>query len=208
MKAGQGVKHEVYEAPKPQGPDEVVVTGNSGRSVIKKIDAIDRLSDAGEITGAQAGAAVDMLRVVNQYYAAASGLSRLSDEAPSAVGNSDPIRLYAKARRVYMPTQRPRNVISPKSSFDGWSAKRSNALKEMHRLRACLKNVPGESLRVLYALVIHPSDPHKRNLSLAAYMIKAYGYKNGKLQRRVVQALAVALDAIHNEYGERLEEAA
>jgi hypothetical protein len=208
MAGADGAKHEIYQTPKPQGPDEIVITGNSGRGVIKKIDAIDRLLNAGEITGAQAGAAVDMLRIVNDYYAAASGLSKLSEEAPNTGSDTDPIRLYAKARRVYMPTQRPRNVIRVKTSFDGWSSRRSKALKKMHRLRTCLKNVPSESLRVLYALVIHPSDPHKRNLSLAAYMIKAYGYKNGKLQGRVVQALAVALDAIHNEYGERLEEAA
>ena len=86
--------------------------------------------------------------------------------------------------------------------------RKSDALSEIHRLRAALRIIPPESLRVLYALVIHPGDPHKRNISMTAYMLKAYGYKGGKCQAIVTGHLRVALATIHKELGERLEQAA
>lgn len=199
---------EIYQRPKLKGEDEVHVQGVTGKTTIKRIDALDRLLASGEVTGQEFCAALDMLRIVSDYYTAASGLCRLSEEAPNAGSNTDPIRLYAKGRRVYMPTQKPRNVSHTRTGFDGWNTRKSDALAEMHRLRASLRMVPPESLRILYALVIHPSDPHKRNVTLTAYMLKAYGYKGGKAQVRAVRELRVALGTLHKELGERFEQAA
>jgi len=205
---GTGATKEVYQRPKLKSDDEVHVQGVTGKTTVKRIDALDRLLAAGEITGQEFCAGIDMLRIVQDYYTTASGLSRVSEEAPQAGGNNDPIRLYAKARRVYMPTQRPRNVSHTRTGFDGWNTRKSDALSEIHRLRAALRMIPAESLRVLYALVIHPGDPHRRNISMTAYMLKAYGYKGGKCQARVTGHLRIALATIHKELGERLEQAA
>ena len=207
MKGGQGAQ-EVYKRPELKGPDEVHEQGLTGKTVIRRLDTLGKLMRDGKISPAQYCAGRDYLSIVENYYANASGLSRLSEEAPHAGGSRDPIRLYAKARRVYVATQRPRNVSRTRTSFDGWTTQRSDALKAMHRLRLVLGMVDGEALRALYAMVIHPSDPNKRNLSVAAYTIRIYGDKNAKRCGAVIAALASALDTIHNEYGERLEQAA
>lgn len=215
--AGETGAREVYQRPKLKNEDEVHVQGVTGKTTIKRIDALDRLLASGEITGQEFCAALDMMRIVSDYYTSASGLSRVSEEAPNAGSSTDPIRRYVKARAArevngkvvgYIPTQKPRNVSRTRASFDGWNTRKSDALAEMHRLRAVLRMIPPESLRVLYALVIHPGDPHKRNITLTAYMLKAYGYKGGKCQMRVVGHLRVALATLHKELGERMEQAA
>jgi hypothetical protein len=174
----------------------------------RRLDTLSRLMRDGKITAPMYCAGQLYLSIVESYYASASGLSRLSDEAPHSGGSYDPIQLYTKGRTVYRPTQRPRNVVRPKTSFDGWTVVRCDALQDMKRLRSTLQSLPAESLLALYALVIHPSDPNKRSLSLAAYTIKRYGDKNAKRCAAVTQSLACALDTLHKEYGEPLEQAA
>lgn len=205
---GDEGQHEVYKRPELKGPDEIHEQGLTGKTIVRRLDTLGKLMRDGKLTAAQYCAGRDYLSIVENYYANASGLSRLSEEAPHAGGNGDPIRLYAKARRIYVPTQRPRNVSRTRTGFDGWSAERSDALEDMHRLRAVLGMIDGEALLALYGLVIHPTAPEKRCLSISAYSKKRYGHDNARAMTRTVQQLAAALAILHKEYGERLEQAA
>lgn len=194
---------ETYEAPAAADGENVIhETGITGRPIALKLDTLHKLRRTNKITHKLYNAGEAYLGVVQTYYDLSSGLCRLSDEAPNASGNADPIRLYVKGRRSYVPTQRPRNVSSPKSSFDGWTKDRSTALKAMHRVRTALKFVDGEALRVLYALVIHPSDPHRRPTTLRAYVLQRFGYRNQRIEDHVIECLKEALGALYDEFGE------
>jgi hypothetical protein len=151
---------------------------------------------------------LDYLRIVESFYSSNSGLSRISEEAPNAVGNADPIRLYAKGRRVYTPTQKPRNVSRVPTAFDGISSSKAKAIDEKRHLMRVLSTIDPESLLALYGLVIHPSLPSKRCLSVSAYSKHRYGHDNTRAMGRTLQHLVVALTTLHNEYGERLDKAA
>ena len=131
-----------------------------------------------------------------------------SREAPHAGGDNDPIKRYAKGRKVYIPTQRPRNVGRSRTSFDGWSPARCDALGQMKRLRRVLGTIPGPALLTLYALVIHPSQPDVRALSLSAYCKRRHGHDNARAMAAVLRDLSDALTILHGEYGERMEERA
>ncbi len=208
MYEGKAGQHEVYQRPELKGPDEVHIQGLSGKTTIRNLQTLDKLQREGKISGKLFSAGELYLGIVERFYAQTSPFASLSDEAPNAGGNTDPIRLYTKGRRSYRSTQRPRNVVRPRSSFDGWTSARSDALKAMHRLRTAIKYIDGEALRALYALVIHPSDPHRLPTTLRAYTIHRYGYRDSRLEARVVQSLVDALSQLHEEYGERFEEAA
>ncbi len=218
-RAAAKAEPEIYQQPKATGPDQVQEVGNTGRTVIRHLTTLEKLYRDGKVSGVHFTAGLDAVDAVHGFYGATSGMDRLSEEAPSAGGDTDPIRLYAKARAAkydektglvkgYIPTQRPRNVSRAKSSFDGWNNRKLNALKTMHRLRTALRPLPAEALLAFYGLVIHPSDPGKRSLSLSAYAKKRYGHDNARITVRVLADLAVALEAVHREYGDQLEEAA
>lgn len=194
--------------PAPENPDVVTWNDVYSRSTTRRLETLDKLKADGKINAQLYCAGMDYLRIVETFYTATSSLSRLSEEAPHAGGDNDPIKRYTKGRRVYIPTQRPRNVARTRTSFDGWSATRCDALGEMKRLRMVLGQIDGEALLALYALVIHPSKPGERPESLRAYVVRRYGYRNQRTEDRVTQALAVSLTALHHEYGEQLEEAA
>jgi hypothetical protein len=176
--------------------------------VIRRLQTLDKLARDGDISDAQYKSGELYLGIVQTFYEVTSGFARASDASPHAGSDNDPIRLYIKGRRRYVATQRPRNVVRPKTNFDGWTVPRSNALKAMHRLRTCLRNIDGESLRALYALIIHPSDPNRLPTTLRAYTIQQHGYRNQRLEGQVLLSLCGALDDLHQEYGEPLEEAA
>jgi len=199
---------EEFVKPEVRHADDTIIPGLTGRGTVKRLDTLDKLLGAGKINHVQYSAGMDYLRIVENFYSANSGLARISEEAPNAGGNNDPIRLYAKARRVYMPTQKPRNVSRTRTSFDGISGSRAQAIDAKRQLMRVLSMVEGEGLLALYALVIHPSAPAKRQESLSAYTRRRYGFWDRRYGDKVIRHLVVALDVLHNEYGERLDKAA
>lgn len=201
-------QREVYEKPEIKHVDDTIIPGLSGRGAILRMDTLGKLLRDGKINHTHYSAGLDYLRIVENFYSANSGLARISEEAPNAGGNSDPIRLYAKGRRVYAPTQKPRNVSRAATAFDGISSSRANAIDEKRRLMRVLGTIESESLLALYGLVIHPSLPAKRGMSVSAYSKHRYGHDNSRATARTLQHLVAALTVLHHEYGERLDKAA
>lgn len=199
---------EIYQRPKVDGVNTVHVQGLTGKTTSLRLDTLGKLLRGGKITHVHFSAGMDYLRIVENFYSANSGLARIAEEAPNAGGNTDPIRLYTKARCVYMPTQKPRNVSRCRASFDGISTPRAMAIDDKRRLMRVLSGIEAESLLALYALIIHPSCPSKRAESLSAYTRRRYGFWDRRYGDKVVQHLVGALDTLHKEYGERLDKAA
>lgn len=205
---GEQGQKEVYQRPKVDGVNTVHVQGLTGKTTSLRLDTLGKLLRDGKITHVHFSAGMDYLRIVESFYSANSGLARIAEEAPQAGGSNDPIRLYTKARRVYMPTQKPRNVSRCKTAFDGISATKARAIDEKRRLMRILGTIEAESLLALYGLIIHPASPNLRCLSVSAYSKKRYGYDNSRAMARTIHHLADALDTLHKEYGERLDKAA
>lgn len=202
------VAREVYEKPEIKHADDTIIPGLSGKGAVLRMDTLGKLLRDGKINHTHYSAGLDYLRIVENFYSSNSGLARISEEAPNAGGNADPIRLYAKARRVYASTQKPRNVSRAPTAFDGISSSKAQAIDEKRRLMRVLSTIDPESLLALYGLVIHPSLPSKRCLSVSAYSKHRYGHDNTRAMGRTLQHLVVALTTLHNEYGERLDKAA
>jgi len=193
--------HE-HTAPAPADGENVVhQQGISGRPVAVRLDQLAKLERAGRITADQHSAGVAYLAIVQAYYVSKSGIARSDMEAGGNLRAADPIRLYVKGRRKYVSTQKPRIIAAPRSSFDGWSGARSDAMQALGRVRIALRGLDGNALRALYALVIHINAPDKRPATLRAYVISQYGYRNQLTEDEIVSRLKRALDALWKEFG-------
>jgi len=205
---GTGATKEVYQRPQVDGVNTVHMQGLTGKTVSLRLDTLGKLMRDGKITHVHYSAGMDYLRIVESFYSSNSGLARIADEAPHAGASTDPINRYAKARRVYTPTQKPRNVSRTPCSSDGITSTKARAIDEKRRLMRVLGTIEAESLLALYGLIIHPAQPSMRCLSVSAYSKKRYGHDNSRAMARTIHHLADALDVLHREYGERLERAA
>src|SRR5690242_13137358 len=91
---------EEFVAPEIKHEDDTIIPGLTGRGTVKRLDTLDKLLKANKINGMQFCAGMDYLNIVEGYFASASGLAKLSEEAGRVGGGGDPIRLYLKARPV------------------------------------------------------------------------------------------------------------
>ena len=92
------VAREVYEKPEIKHADDQIIPGLSGRGAILRADNLKKLWDAGKLNAIQYSAGLDFVAIVEDFYASASGLSKLSDEAGRVGGSGDPIARYIKGR--------------------------------------------------------------------------------------------------------------
>lgn len=209
MKSGQGAEpREVYQRPELKHADDIHIVGQTGKTTIRRLDTLDKLLRDGKIDGPQYSAGMDYLRIVENYFASASGLAKLSDEAGRVGGGGDPIRLYLKARPVregkgYIPTQRPRNPSHTRSHSDGWNKARFDAMGEFSRMARLVSALPRDPRQALCVLVIDPNRPDTPTLTLAQASRRMFGYTDARRYAKLVRWLTVALDEIDGELLQR-----
>jgi len=193
-------EREEYVQPAPADGENIIhEQGKTGRPIAVRLDPLMKLRRAGRITEDEYRAGEAYLAVVQAYYAAGSGLFRSDVEHAVSTSGGDPIRLYGKGRRKYVSTQKPRIIAAPRTSFDGWSGARTDAMDALTRIKRALRPVSAPALLTLYALVIHPNAPDKRSTTLRAYVEKQYGYRNQYSEERIVILLREALNALWKE---------
>lgn len=202
-------EREVYEPAVAKHADDRVIPGLTGKGAIQRLDTLGKLWEAGKITPAQYSAGRDYLAIVEHYFATASGLAKLSEEAGRVGGAGDPITRYLKARparlerdgRVtgYIPTQRPRNPSSYRPGSDGWTATKLNAMTEFQRMAKLVDRLPRDPRTALAVLVIDLNRPDIPALSIAAAVRRMYGHRNSSVLNRIVRSLCTALDEIDGE---------
>lgn len=193
---------EEFVAPEVRHVDDRVIPGLTGRGAIKRLDTLDKLLDAGRITPVQYSAGRDYLRIVENYFASASGLARLSEEAGAVGGNTDPIRRYLKARPVhrgYIPTQRPRNPSPARAHSDGWTRTKLEAMSEFSRMARLVASLQRDSRTALTVLVIDPQRPDLPSLDMASACRRLFGDKNSRRYATLTRWLCEALDEIDQE---------
>lgn len=199
--------HEIYQTPKVDGIDTVHAVSeenHTGRATIRRLDTLGKLLRENRINGAQYSAGMDYLRIVEAYFASASGLARLSEEAGRVGGAGDPIRLYAKARpfmdgKGYIPTQRPRNPASKPAYSDGWTTARFAAMTEFSRMAGLVAGLARDPRQALCVLVIDPNRPDLPSLTLAAACRRMFGGENARRYAKLTGWLCEGLDAIDSE---------
>jgi hypothetical protein len=197
-------QREEYIAPEVKHEDDRIIPGLTGRGAIQRLDTLGKLWEAGKITAVQYSAGRDYLAIVENYFASASGLARLSEEAGRVGGASDPIRLYIKARpwdhgKGYIPTQRPRNPSPDRAYSDGWSRTRLIAMSEFSRMARLVAGLPRDPRTALCVLVIDPNRPDLPALSLAAATRRMFGDCNARRYAKIVRWLGEAMDEIDAE---------
>ncbi len=200
---------EVYEPAVAKHADDRVIPGLTGKGAIQRLDTLGKLWESGKITPAQYSAGRDYLAIVEHYFATASGLAKLSEEAGRVGGAGDPIARYLKARpaRVerdgritgYIPTQRPRNPSSYRPGSDGWTAMKLDAMSEFSRMARLVDRLPRDPRTALAVLVIDHNRPDTPALSIAAAVRRMYGYRDGRVLHKIIRSLCVALDEIDGE---------
>ena len=191
---------EEYVPPAAADGENIVhEQGKTGRPIAVRLDPLMKLRRAGKITEDQYRAGEAYLAVVQAYYVGGSGLFRSDVENMGQMRGGDPIRLYVKGRRKYVSTQKPRIIAAPRTSFDGWSGARSDAMDALTRIKRALRPVSAPALLTLYALVIHPNAPDKRSTTLRAYVASQYGYRNQYSEERIIDLLREALNALWKE---------
>jgi hypothetical protein len=201
---------EAYEPAVAKHADDRVIPGLTGKGAIQRLDTLGKLWEAGKITPAQYSAGRDYLAIVEHYFATASGLAKLSEEAARVGGDGDPIRRYLKARparkqpdgRVtgYIPTQRPRNPPSHRPSSDGWTATKLNAMSEFSRMAKLVDRLDREACTALCVLVIDPARPDLPALSVGAACRRLFGSDMGRNYAILTRWLCRALDALDAEF--------
>lgn len=199
---------EVYEKPEIKHADDTIIPGLSGRGTIKRLDTLDKLLKANKINGPQYCAGMDYLQIVEGYFATASGLAKLSDEAGRVGGDGDPIRLYAKGRPAreingrrtgYIPTQRPRNPASSRAHNDGWTGTKLNSMAEFSRMAKLVGQLTRDQRQALCVLVIDPNRPDIPALTMAQATRRMFGDVNARRYAMLTRWLCEALDAIDAE---------
>lgn len=198
---------EVFEPAVVKHADDVVIPGLSGRGTVLRTDTLWKLYNSGKITPVQYSAGIDYLRIVENYFASASGLAKLSDEAGQVGGTRDPINRYLKARPMrlgYVPTQRPRKPAPSRSHGDGWTSAKLDAMGEFGKIAKLVQNMPTDQRRVICLMIIDTSSPNRRPLNVADTGRLLFGYQNQRTDRRVVGLLAGALDIVDFELSYQL----
>lgn len=200
---------EHFEPAVARHADDRVIPGLTGRGAIQRLDTLGKLWEAGKITPAQYSAGRDYLAIVEHYFACASGLAKLSEEAGRVGGSGDPITRYLKARPArlkrdgritgYIPTQRPRNPSSYRPGSDGWTSTKLNAMTEFSRMARLVDALPRDPRTALAVLVIDLNRPDIPALSIAAAVRRMYGHRNVSVLNRIVRSLCIALDEIDGE---------
>jgi hypothetical protein len=201
---------EVFEPAIAKHADDVIIPGLSGRGTVLRTDTLWKLYNTGKISPVQYSAGVDYLRIVENYFASASGLAKLSDEAGQVGGTRDPINRYLKARPMrlgYVPTQRPRKPASSRSHGDGWTAAKLAALGQFGKVSAMVQRLPVEQRRALCLIVIDPSAPDRPPIPITRVVELIYGSKGSRGFQRVVGWLARALDEMDQGLVEELRAA-
>lgn len=182
--------------------DDVIIPGLSGRGTVLRTDTLWKLYNAGKINPVQYSAGVDYLRIVENYFASASGLAKLSEEAGQVGGSRDPINRYLKARPArlgYVPTQRPRKPASSRSHGDGWTAAKLAALGQFGRVAGLVQRLPVDHRRAICMLIIDPSNPNRAPVTLDRAASIMFGYSDSRLRQRVTSWLGHALDVVDME---------
>jgi hypothetical protein len=193
---------EEFVKPEVRHADDVVIPGLSGRGTVLRTDTLWKLYNAGKINPVQYSAGVDYLRIVENYFASASGLAKLSEEAGQVGGVRDPINRYLKARPVrmgYVPTQRPRKPAPSRSHGDGWTAAKLAAMGQFGRVAKLVQNLPVDHRRAICMLIIDPSAPGRAPMTLDRATGIMFGYSDSRLRGRVTSWLAHALDVVDME---------
>lgn len=184
--------------------DDVIIPGLSGRGTVLRTDTLWKLYNAGKINPVQYSAGVDYLRIVENYFASASGLAKLSEEAGQVGGSRDPINRYLKARPArlgYVPTQRPRKPASSRSHGDGWTAAKLAALGQFGRVAGLVQRLPVDHRRAICMLIIDPSNPNRAPVTLdrAASIVFGQAKPSERARARVTSWLGHALDVVDME---------
>lgn len=209
---------EVYLPAVAKHEDDRVIPGLTGKGAIQRLDTLGKLWESGKITPQQYSAGRDYLAIVENYFACASGLARLSEEAGRVGGDGDPIRRYLKGRPVrlerdgkvsgYIPTQRPRNPSSYRPGSDGWTATKLAAMSEFSRMAKLVDRLPRDARNALCVLVIDPARPDLPALDMAAACRRMFGDKNARRYAILTRWLCEALDEIDGELMEKSAKAA
>ena len=203
------VAREVYEKPEIKHADDQIIPGLSGRGAILRADNLKKLWDAGKLNAIQYSAGLDFVAIVEDFYASASGLSKLSDEAGRVGGSGDPIARYIKGRPArtnkdgkvigYIPTQRPRNPSGSRSASDGWTHAKLDAMSKFSRVARLVERMPRDHRAALCVLVLDPDRPYLPALTISAATRRLFGYKDTNTYAKLTRWLAAALDEIEPE---------
>ncbi len=209
---------EVYEPAVAKHEDDRVIPGLTGRGAIQRLDTLGKLWETGKITPQQYSAGRDYLAIVEHYFACASGLAKLSEEAGRVGGSGDPIARYLKARparlerdgRVtgYIPTQRPRNPSSYRPGSDGWTAAKLDAMSEFSRIARLVERMEREPRQALCVLVIDPNRPDLPALSIGSACRRIFKSDRGRNYAILTRWLSTALDALDVEFSQKARAAA
>ena len=200
---------EVHEPAVVKHEDDRVIRGLTGKGAIQRLDTLGKLWEAGKITPAQYSAGRDYLAIVEHYFACASGLAKLSEEAGRVGGAGDPITRYLKGRPArtqadgtisgYIPTQRPRNPSSYRPGSDGWTNTKLAAMSEFSRMARLVDRLPRDPRSALCILVIDPARPDVPALDMAAACRRMFGDKNARRYAILTRWLGEALDELDSE---------
>lgn len=203
------VAREVYEKPELKHEDDQIIPGLSGRGAILRADNLKKLWDAGKLNSIQYSAGLDFVAIVEDFYASASGLSKLSDEAGRVGGSGDPIARYIKGRPArtnkdgkvvgYIPTQRPRNPSGSRSASDGWTHAKLDAMSKFSRIARLVERMPRDHRAALCVLVLDPDRPYLPALTISAATRRLFGYKDVNTYAKLTRWLGAALDEIEPE---------
>ena len=209
MPKPEPVVREVYEKPEIKHADDQIIPGLSGRGAILRADNLKKLWDAGKLNAVQYSAGLDFVAIVEDFYASASGLAKLSEEAGRVGGSGDPIARYIKGRPArtngdgkvvgYIPTQRPRNPSGSRSASDGWTHAKLDAMSRFSCVARLVEVMPKDQRDALCMLVIDPERPHLRPLTIAAACRRVFASARGRNYAILTNWLASALDEIEPE---------
>ena len=203
------VIREGYGKPGIKHADDQIIPGLSGRGAILRADNLKKLWDAGKLNAVQYSAGLDFVAIVEDFYASASGLAKLSEEAGRVGGSGDPIARYIKGRPArtnsdgkvigYIPTQRPRNPSGSRSASDGWTHAKLDAMSKFSRIARLVEQMPKDHRTALCTLVLDPARPYLPALTISAATRRVFGYKDTNTYAKLTRWLAAALDEIEPE---------
>lgn len=209
---------EVYEPAVAKHEDDRVIPGLTGKGAIQRLDTLGKLWESGKITPQQYSAGRDYLAIVEHYFATASGLAKLSEEAGRVGGAGDPIARYLKGRPVrkqpdgtvtgYIPTQRPRNPSSYRPGSDGWTGQKLAALTEFSRIARLVERMDRQPRTALSILVIDTARPDLPALSVGSACRRIFGSDRGRNYAILTRWLCTALDELEAEFSSRARIAA
>lgn len=187
---------EEFVAPEIRHEDDRIIPGLTGRGTVLRLDTLAKLLEGGKISHVQYSAGRDYLGIVENYFANASGLAKLSDEAGRVGGDGDPIRRYIRGRREYLSTQRPRNPPTVRAHSDGWTGTKLAAMEEFSRMARLVAGLPRDPQTALCLLVVDPTRPDLAPLSMGAACARLFGNSGTASYTRLTRWLREALDEV------------